>query len=169
MRLTAIAFLAIAMAACDSMGASSPTPALTAQPSPRLEFSTPDVSVPNCVDLFTAPPYDAFRPVPGISVRAIDKAHFEITNATGRTYYFRAFQWMTEDNLVCGRGVIGHDATNGPVGSGATVEGMGGSSPDLPMTVAIWASPCGDGCQAVPIGEFVVPISAIEPPLPVST
>jgi hypothetical protein len=95
--------------------------------------------------------------------------HFEITNATSRTYYFGVFQWTTEDKLVCGRGVIGRDAPGGRVRSGATVEGLGGSTPEVPVTVAIWAIPCGEGCNDVPIGEFVVPISAVEPPQPGAT
>lgn len=168
-RLTAIAGLAIVVAACNSTAVSSPSPAITTQPWARLASQTPDVSRPTCLDLFTPPPYDAFRPVPGISVRAIDQVHFEITNATSRTFYFGVFQWTTEDNLVCGRGVIGRDVSGGLVPSGATVDGLGGSAPEVPATVAIWARPCGEGCNDVPIGEFVVPISAVEPPQPGAT
>ncbi len=169
MRFTAIALLAIAVAACNSMGGPSPTPAITAQPSPRPSSATFVSPKLTCGDLFTPPPYEALRPVPGISVRVIDKAHFEVTNATDRDYYFKVIGWTTEDNLVCGRGVIGHDGFGSPVPSRATVEAGGGSTVEIPVTVAIWDRPCGDGCNDRAVGEIVVPISMVEPPLPMST
>jgi hypothetical protein len=169
MRLTAMAFITIVVAACGSTATASPPP-MTAQPSPRLATPTPDVSPRTCVGLFTPPPYDAFLPVPGVSVRAIDRAHFEITNATSRTYYFGGMHWATEDNLVCGRGVVGRDSVpGGRLGPGATVEGGGGSTPDSPMTGSIWADPCGEGCDRVPLGQYLVPVSMVEPPVPVAS
>jgi hypothetical protein len=109
------------------------------------------------------------RAVPGISIRVIDKAHFEVTNATDRDYYFKVIGWTSYENLVCGRGVIGHDGFGSPVSAGATVQAGGGSSSDIPVTVAIWDRPCGDGCDDSSIGQVLVPISTIEPPLPMST
>jgi hypothetical protein len=151
-----------------------PTEITLAIPSPPVGTSppvsqSPDVSPATCTDFFTPPPYDAFSPVPGISVRTIDKGHFEITNATSRDYYFGATFWVTEDNLVCGRGVTDHSAPGGRVPRGSTVAGLGGSTLETPLTVSIWASPCGDGCYRDPIGKYVVPVSSVEPPSPGST
>lgn len=168
MRLITIALFAIALAGCDSGAASSPSPA-AAPASPRPSSASSVPAQLTCGDLFTAPPYDALTPVPGISVRVIDKAHFAVTNATARDYYFKVIAWTTEDNLVCGRGVIGHDGFGSPVPSGATIEAGGGSTVQVPVTVAIWDRPCGDGCNDPQIGEILVPISIIEPPAPVST
>jgi len=117
---------------------------------------------PQCPD-FTPPPYDELRPVPGIAVRVIDKAHFEITNATTWTYFGRVMSWVTEDDLVCGRGVIGHDSPVGRIGSGETIEWWDGSTADVPVTVEIWDHPCGEGCEGAPIGAYLVPMSPLEP------
>jgi len=169
MRITTIAVLAFAVAACDSLAVSSPSPAITPPPSPWLSSATFVAPELTCGDRFTPPPYDRLPAVPGISVRVIDKAHFEVVNATDRDYYFKVVQWMTEDNLVCGRGVVGHDSFSSPVPSRATVEAGGGSTTEVPVTVAIWDRPCGEGCNVSPIGEYVVPISMVEPPQPLST
>jgi hypothetical protein len=169
-RLSAIAVITIVLAACDSYTVASPSPITTARPSPRPATPSPEVSSRTCAGLFTPPPYEAFLPVPGISVRAIDRAHFEITNATSRTYYFGGMHWATEDNLVCGRGVVGRDSVpGGRLRPGAIVERGGGSTPDSPLTVSIWADPCGEGCDRVPLGQYLVPVSMVEPPEPVAS
>jgi len=107
--------------------------------------------------------------VPGVAVHAVDTAHFEITNSTDRDYYFKAIAWSTDDNLACGRGVNGHDVFNGRISAGMTTQGVGGSTPEVPMTVAIWPEPCGDGCTEPSVGDFVIPISTVEPPRPGAT
>src|SRR5262245_61429485 len=81
----------------DTIAIASPAMSPTPPASTR-----PGTSPAMCTDFFTPPPYAAFTPIPGVSVRAIDKGHFEITNATDRTYYFGVTSWITEDNLVCG-------------------------------------------------------------------
>jgi hypothetical protein len=176
---------AILVAACTAQigGSGDPTASLLpadtalAAPSPSVGTSalaspSPDVSAHGCDAapfFFTPPPYAAFEPVPGISVRATDKGHFKITNATSRTYYVGVFSWDTEDNLLCGRGVLAHDHPGGRVGAGKTIERLGGSPQEALTTVSIWAEPCGEGCYRDPIGQYVVPMSSVEPPLPGST
>jgi hypothetical protein len=108
------------------------------------------------------PPYRGPSPVIGISVRAIDKGHLEITNATSRTYYYRVSRWVTMQ-LDCGRGVTEQEAVRGPIAAGETIEIGGGSTPDVPATVGIWDRPCGEACSAPPIGLIVVPVSSVEP------
>jgi hypothetical protein len=171
----------LVVAACSALVGNSldpnvtPPPAATvASPSPsagpsQASSPTPDISPAVCTDFFTPPPYDAFRPVPGISVRAIDKTHFEIANTTSRTYYIGVTSWDTEDNLVCGRGVIDHSNNGGRLRPGRTVQRGGGSTPEVPLTVSIWANPCGEGCYRKPIGQYVVPLSSIEPPTPLAS
>jgi len=144
----------------------SASPALetpTASGTPTATLGTPAAT---CGDMFTAPPYDDLAPVPGLSVRSIDKAHFEIINTSDRQYYFAVFYWVTEDDLVCGRGVIARDSVAGPIGPGSTFVVDGGSTPQSPVTVSIWGDPCGDGCTRTPIGEYLIPISSVEPPPP---
>lgn len=179
---TVVIAVSLMVAACavqttntgDPTATTPPTAATigTASPSARasaLPSQSPDDSPRICPDFFTPPPYDAFRPVPGISVRAIDKGHIEITNASSRAYYFGVSHWVTEENLVCGRGVIDHSSRGGRIARGATVERLGGSTPEVPVTVAVWANPCGEGCNRPPIGNYVVPVSSVEPPVPIAS
>ncbi len=119
--------------------------------------------------LFTAPPYGALVPVPGVSLRVIDKATFVITNLTSFTYFVGVTSWATEDDLVCGRGVIGRTDVDGRLGPGSTLQLRGGSSAEIPATVEIWSDPCGEGCSRPPVGEYLLPISTVEPPAPLST
>src|ERR1051326_8602769 len=129
MRLTAIALVAFVSAACNSTPLSL-TPGMTqASPWPSPTFEAARLT---CVDRYTPPPYDAMHPVAGVSLRVIDKGHFEVTNATDRDYYFKIVRWITED-LVCGRGVTGEDGFASPIASGATVAVSGGSTADLPL------------------------------------
>jgi hypothetical protein len=166
MRRTTITLIAITLAACGSTTTASPSPVITAQPSPWLSSATFRATELTCGDLFTAPPFDALPPVPGISVRVIDKAHFEVTHVTDRDYYLKVVTWSTEDNLVCGRGITGHDGFASPLFAGTTVQAGGGSTVEVPVTVAIWDRPCGEACSDPPIGEIIVPISMVEPPPP---
>ena len=156
--LVVAAFTALIVNGLDPTVTPSPTETTRATPSPSLGKSPPisqgpGVSPAPCTDFFTPPPYDTFSPVPGILVRAIDKGQFEITNATSRSYYFGVSEWITEDNLVCGRGVTEHRAPRVRLRPGVTVKAFGGSTPEIPVTVAIWVDSCGQGCNGVPIGE----------------
>ena len=129
-------------------------------------------SVPSgltCGSLVPAPAYASMAPVPGISLRAIDKAHFELRNATARRYYFAVYSWQTADNLVCGRGVTFRESIAGSVDPGSTFLVDGGSTPEMPATVSIWDAPCGEACDRPPLGQYVVPLSSIEPPVPVQS
>ena len=155
---------------------SSPGPSSTPIPvasspaaSPGLPPATPTAPPLTCSEPFVFPAFDAFVPVPGVSVRAIDRAHVEITNATTHTYYVGASFWVTEDNLVCGRGVIEQATSWGRLRPGRTIERGGGSSSEIPLTISIWEVPCSDGCTRDPIGQYLVPVSSVEPPVPGST
>jgi hypothetical protein len=139
----------------------------TATPGPHEPSGTPWVpAAPSgltCPSPYGAPPYAELAPVAGLSVRVIDRGHFEIFNATGATYYFAVYHWEVQDNLVCGRGVTFYDSTGGPAAPGSTEVGSG-STRDIPATVSIWAEPCGEGCARPPIGGYVVPISDVPAP-----
>jgi len=167
-------YLASASTASSSVRASavpsqSPDPTVGSSVGASMVPSeSPQDSPRHCLAFFTPAPYDSFRPVPGVAVRAINKGRFEITNGTSLTYYGGVTTWVTEDDLVCGRGVIGHDSLVGRIAPGATVDWSGGSTADVPLTVAIWDSPCGEGCYRTPVGAYVVPISSVEP-VPLST
>jgi hypothetical protein len=130
-------------------------------------FATAPTPQSECPD-FTPPPYDSFEPVPGVSVRVINKGLFEVTNTTDRAYFGKVFTWQTEANLVCGQGVLGHDSVIGQIAPGSTVQWFSGSTPDVPMTVEIWDSPCGEGCYREPLGAYLLPVSSIEP-VPIRT
>lgn len=140
-----------------------PNPAAS---TPPLVSPSPRGSVPQCTEFFTPPPYDSFTPIPGITVRAVDKAHFEITNSTLGTYYVGVAQWVTEDDLICGRGVIAHSSPGGQLPRNGTFQGTGGSEPEAPLVVSIWDDPCGDECTRPPVGKYVVPVSPVDPPAP---
>jgi hypothetical protein len=153
--------LLLAAAACASpVGSGSEPP--TGSPIPRA--SDPSGA---CAPLFTGPPDAGPNLVPGITVRAIDKRHTEITNATNRTYYYRVSAWHS-DLLACGFGVTESEFQRGPIASGETVEVGEGSAPRLPIAVGIWDQMCGEACSSPPIGWMFVPVSSIEP-VPEST
>jgi len=121
--------------------------------SPGISGQCPDRSMP---------PDRGPSPVDGISVRAIDKGHLEITNATSRTYYYRVSRWVTMQ-LDCGRGITEQEAVRGPIAAGETIQVGEGSTPDAPVAVGIWDRPCGEACSAPPMGWIVVPVSSVEP------
>lgn len=94
---------------------------------------------------------------------AIDRLHAQIINSTSQTYYYRISRWPTEQ-LVCGFGRHEQDLQDGPIAATETVEFSESSTPDTPVTVAIWDEPCGEGgCDGPPMGLYVVPISTVEP------
>lgn len=143
-----------------------PSPVDSTSPTDPPASEITGQSAPACDDLLTPPPYKSLPPVAGVSVRSIDKAHFEINNTTGQTYYFKSFSWQTDANLPCGPGVIAHESATGPVNAGSKVSVDGGSTPEIPVTVSVWPEPCGEGCDRPPSGQYLVPISTIEPPTP---
>jgi hypothetical protein len=162
---------AVLVGACSGLVESTPPTATT--PVIGGEGATPWIpSAPSgltCGSAFPAPGYASMAPVAGISLRAIDKGHFEVRNATARTYYVAVFYWETADNLVCGRGVTFRDSIAGAVDPGSTFLVDGGSTTEVPATVSIWDAPCGEACDRPPIGQYVVPLSSIEPPVPMQT
>lgn len=154
-RLAAAFVMLLAVAACGSstMGTSA---APTASPT-----RSPIESQGQCPN-WTLPPDVGPSPVPGITVRAVDRGHFEITNATGRTYYYRVSTWFT-DLLDCGLGVTESETVRGPIKAGETIEVGEGSTKKVSVTVGIWDQPCGEACSSPPIGWIFVPVSSIEP------
>lgn len=165
--------LLVALLICGcSAPIESADPTLTPSPFESVGSTEPAASQiagqtpPACDDLLTPPPYSSLPPVSGLSVRAIDKARFEISNTTGQTYYFKSFSWQTENDLPCGPGVIAHELATGPVDAGSKVLVDGGSTTGVAVTVSVWLEPCGEGCDRPPSGQYVVPISTIEPPRP---
>lgn len=154
-RLAAALIMLLAVAACGSstIGTSA---APTASPT-----RSPIKSHGQCPN-WTVPPDVGSGPVPGITVRAIDRGRFEITNATGRTYYYRVSAWFT-DLLDCGLGVTESEYVRGPIKAGETIEVGEGSTKLVSVTVGIWDHPCGEPCTSTPIGWIFIPVSPIEP------
>lgn len=164
--LAAPLLLAACLAQPVSGEATATTPGAVASPSepPALPSDSFPAS-PQCPD-HTWPPYRV-GPVAGISVRAINKGHTEITNPTNRTYYYRVSRWSAA-HLLCGHDLVEHEVERGPIAAGETIDYTGGSTPDAPLTVAIWDGPCGEACHRPPIGLYVVSVSSVEP-VPIST
>jgi hypothetical protein len=159
--------VAVLLGACSSVVGTATVPP-TATTATQAATATPWIPVTpsglTCGSLFPAPDYAGFAPVPGITVRAIDQGHVEISNATAQPYYFALFYWEAVDNLVCGRGVTVYDPIAGPVHAGSTFVVEGGSTDMVPATVSIWSDPCGEACTQPPIGQYVVPISDVPAP-----
>jgi hypothetical protein len=175
-RATAVMLLAAACAASiggvDPTGSARPPGTPDPAPSPSVDVTAlvsqnPATSPRVCQDYFTPPPEEIAGP---ISVRVIDKTHFEIINATNRIYYLTVRYWVVEDNLVCGRGWLDHRDVLGRIRPGARLERSGGSTPgEIPTRVELWAEPCPDNCHREPDGEYELPTSTVEPPEPGST
>lgn len=154
-RLAASLVMVLAVASCSGL-ALSPS-----EHSGNGPTSTPIVSQGQCPD-WTLPPDVGPSPVPGITVRAVDKGHLEIANETSQTYYYRVSAWST-DLLVCGLGVTESEYVRGPIKAGETIEVGEGSTKKVPVTVGIWDQPCGEACSSPPIGWIFLPVSSIEP------
>ena len=131
-------------------GCSSTVEPHVAVPTAPTVTST-ESSVALCGGRFSPPPFGELTPVPGVSIRAIDTAHLEVRNTTSQQFFFAAFQWEWQDNLVCGRGIVASEVTNGSVAAGATVVADAGSEPDRPTTLSLWEHECGEACSRPPI------------------
>jgi len=126
---------------------------------------SPSVARPTFCAGRTWPPYQ-LGGIPGISVRARDRATIEITNRTDRTYYYRVAGWQPAQFETC-RALGEEEVEEGPIAPGATVR-VGivafADRTDVPIIVAIWDTQCGEGCQrAAPIAAILVERSPLQP------
>jgi hypothetical protein len=111
------------------------------------------------------PPYQLVG-IPGITATARDRATIEITNRTDRIYYYRVAGWQPAQFETC-RALGEEEVAEGPIAPGATVR-VGivafAERMDVPITVAVWDTQCGEGCQrAAPIGAMLVERSPLQP------
>jgi len=113
----------------------------------------------------TWPPFD-LGGIPGITATSRDRATIEITNRTDRTFYYRVAGWQPAQFETC-RAFGEEGVEEGPIAPGATVGVMIAAFADrmdVPITVAFWDEPCGEGCQrAAPLAAMLVERSPLEP------
>lgn len=169
-----IACLSLALAACagggsGSAGASHADPSLGTQSAAAATTPrTPESLTPFLASTFcpgrTWPPY-RLRAVAGVTAVSTDQATVEITNRTGRTYYYRVSGWEPAQFETC-RALGELERQRGPIASGATEAVMvdpAWQQAGLRVTVALWDRPCGEGCDREPIAAMVVELSPLEP------
>jgi hypothetical protein len=112
----------------------------------------------------TWPPYPLGE-IPGIAAVSTDRATFELTNRTGRTYYYRVSGWQPDQFETC-RALGEVEAQRGPIAPGATERVMvdpGWQQAGVLVTVAFWDKPCGEACQREPIAAMIVGLLPLEP------
>jgi hypothetical protein len=158
--------LAMSTAACGAMPRpeTSPTRVPSAVASGSAEVALPpDAASGLCPDA-PWPPFD-LGGVPGITATSIDRATAELSNRSGRTWYYSAAAWTAERLETC-IGAIGHELQRGPVVDGAT-ERVDLSryldQPVVPITIAFWDAPCGEACDRDPVGGLLLARSPVEP------
>ena len=144
-------------------------PGPTARPSLVTPAAEPEAaSSPSAPPTFcpgrTWPPY-ALGGIPGITAVSTDRATVEITNHTGRTYYYRVSGWELAQFETC-RAFGELERQRGPIRAGATESVMVDpvwQQAGLRFTVALWDKPCGEACTSEPLGAIVVELSPLEP------
>ena len=113
----------------------------------------------------TWPPYLLGR-IPGVTATSRDRATIEITNRADRTYHYRVAGWHLDQFETC-RALGEQVVEEGPIAPGTTVLVTIVAFKDridVPIIVAMWDKPCGEGCQrAAPIGALLVARSPLEP------
>jgi hypothetical protein len=133
-------------------------------PAPAVHLS-PSVAPPTFCPGRSWPPYQ-LGSIPGITATSKDRATIEITNRTERTYYYRVAGWQPAQFETC-RALGEEEVEEGPIAPGGTVQVMivaFADRMDVPITVAFWDKPCGEGCQrAAPIAAMLVARSPLEP------
>ena len=105
------------------------------------------------------------RGYPGITAISTDRATIEITNHTGRTWYYRVSGWQLDQFETC-RALGEVEVQRGPIAAGTTERVMlfgNWEQLDVPITIAFWDKRCGEACQREPIAAMVVVRSLIEP------
>jgi hypothetical protein len=103
--------------------------------------------------------------IPGITAISTDRATIEITNHTGRTWYYRVSGWQLDQFETC-RALGEVEVQRGPIAPGTTERVMlfgNWEQLDVPITIAFWDRPCGEACQREPIAAMVVVRSQLEP------
>jgi hypothetical protein len=166
--LTTPLLVAACWAQTGSVGNARESPAATSTAAPATVAASPSSSpslsagCPNHM-----PPDGGLVPLPGISIRSINRGQIEIANTAGRVYYFWVTAWVVAGDLVCGRGLLANDFMLGPIAAGETA--LVGVMEGVPITVEVWDRPCGEGCVRPPVGTSVVPMSSLDPPIPGQT
>lgn len=100
-----------------------------------------------------------------MTATSIDRATVEIVNGTSRTYYYRVAAWQPEQFETC-RGLLESEIERGPLDPGTTVRVMLAAfveRPDVPISIAFWDKPCGEGCQHAPVAAILVARSPVTP------
>jgi hypothetical protein len=139
-----------------------PSPPVVASPS---VLSSPSGAPPTFCAGRSWPPYQLVG-IPGITATARDRATIDITNRTDRTYYYRVAGWQPAQFETC-RALGEEEVEEGPIAPGATVH-VGivafADRTDVPITVAVWDTQCGEACQrGAPIGAMLVERSPLQP------
>jgi hypothetical protein len=112
----------------------------------------------------TWPPYPLSE-IPGIAAVSTDRATIELTNRTGRTYYYRVSGWQLDQFETC-RALGELEVQRGPIAPRTTERVMvdpGWLQAGVRVTVAFWDKPCGETCQREPLAAMIVGLSPLEP------
>ena len=140
-------------------GSASPATLATDSPEPPLRAASPT----SCAGR-TWPPY-RLGEVVGLAVDSTHRATIEITNRATLTYYYRVAGWEPAQFETC-RALAEVEAQRGPIAPGATervaIDPNWWQS-GVPVTVAFWDEPCGEGCQREPFAATQVELSPVEP------
>jgi hypothetical protein len=175
MRGWAVSFAALALviggcaakAPNDPSGSTIPPP-VAASPSVVASTSagpSPSGGPPSFCPGRTWPPY-RLGGIPGITADSRDRATIEISNQSGRTYYYRVAGWQLARFETC-RAFGEEEVERGPIAAGATVRVMltgNLEQNDVPLTIAFWDQPCGESCEREPVAAMLVVRSPLEPP-----
>jgi len=165
----AVGSLVLALVACEP---SVPSVAIPSASSPSSEASpattpaggvAPSSRGSPCPDS-TWPPYEV-PPIAGITAVSTDRATVVITNRTNRLVFYRLAAWERAQLETC-IGILEMEIQRGPIAGGQTITTTLGpyiDRPDLPVTIAIWDAPCGEGCDLPPVGGMVIDRSTREP------
>lgn len=143
------------------------SPSVAASPSfvasPSLAPS-PSAAPPTFCPGRTWPPYRLVA-IPGITAISTDRATIEITNHTGRTWYYWVSGWQLDQFETCrALGEVG--VGGGRIAARATDRVMlqgNWEQLDVPITIVFWDKPCGEACQREPIAAMQVVRSLLEP------
>lgn len=157
MRRIVVFSLSLILAACA-------TGHIPATPSSSVDASaTPSPLLPLCSGRQWPPSGIPFV-YPGVSARALDTVHVQISNTTDKELSYRISGWEM-DRLDCGIGAVEVEATRGPISAGTTltVDATPGGDLTLPMTVGIWEHHCGEACQEPPVALLLVTRSNVKP------
>ena len=108
-----------------------------------------------------------FKPSPahGITVAVVDRSHLTIRNPTDQAWWYRLSGWETLTLEDC-RGLAEVESERGPLPAGGHVDttfGILDGRLDLPVTLGLWDTPCGEACNRAAIRGLDVTRSTTEP------